>query len=85
MTARMTVTAESAMFSAQNILAVTVEMKMVLKSLFIVQCAVVAEAWNMHGGILVRLNFARNSIFQSCNFVTLSIATEYSFTLGQSD
>ena len=50
MTARMTctaVTAESAMLSAQNILAVTVVMKMVLKSLFIVQCAVVAEAWNM--------------------------------------
>ena len=35
------------MFSAQNILAVTVVMKMVLNSLFIVQCAVVAEAWNM--------------------------------------
>ena len=35
------------MLSAQNILAVTVVMKMVLNSLFIVQCAVVAEAWNM--------------------------------------
>ena len=35
------------MLSARNILAVTVVMKMVLKSLFIVQCAVVAEAWNM--------------------------------------
>ena len=35
------------MLSAQNILAVTVVMKMVLNSLFIVQCAVVAEAWSM--------------------------------------
>ena len=35
------------MLSAQNILAVTVVKKMVLNSLFIVQCAVVAEAWSM--------------------------------------
>ena len=49
MTARMTctaVTAESAMLSAQNILAVTVVKKMVLNSLFIAQSAVVAEAFH---------------------------------------
>ena len=47
MTVRLTYTAESAesaMFSAKNTLAVTVMVKMVLKSIFIVQCAVVEEA-----------------------------------------
>ena len=50
MTVRLTYTAESAesaMFSAKNTLAVTVMVKMVLKSIFIVQCAVAEEAWNI--------------------------------------
>ena len=39
--------AESAMLSAMNTMAVTAMAKMVYKSLFIVQCAVAEEAWNM--------------------------------------
>ena len=50
MTVKMTCTAppvESVLSSTMNILVVTAVVKMVWKSIFIVQCAVVAEAWKM--------------------------------------
>ena len=47
MTTCTALSAENAMFSAMNTLAVTAMVKKAWASVFIVQCAVVEDAWNI--------------------------------------